>query len=207
MFLYSNTFNIFNILVIILSIISLFFLGFNLIHAYQIAGYKLSHFFNYLKKTKFNIAFQFLLSTLSFVFLFISNFIVSLYNLSIYCTYASVCIYYILCFLFYKLLFKTTFKVPFNKTKRIRRFMFVYMLICTLLSCLALFLNNFVAIYFKFCFIVVLPILLSLVVVISHFVSLPLENAVKLFYIIKCKLKLKKYKNLKMQHFTKIVQI
>ncbi len=195
---YYFVFNIFNILVCIFNTFLLILLSLKFIQAYQFCGYKIKTYKLWLKQTKLSFVLcNLFLCLISFFLMFLVNFLINLYNLSVYFTYVSMCIYLVLSFIFFKIMHTQKFKVEFVYTSRIKRFIFFYMLICASVTTLTLFLNNYVNICFKFVPTALIPSFLFIFVIITHFLTTPIENIIKLKYIIKCKIKLKKYKKLK----------
>jgi len=174
------------------------FNGYKFFQTLQLEGYNISGYFYWIKDTKAKYVLRlFTLSFLTSGFLFISNFLFyKIFNGFSYYSYITLIFYFYLSIKFALSINVLNKKTPLKYTKRMMRFITTFFILTSVITFYLITLFWEFSNFFNFSVVSFTPILNSIFIIVVHFLLLPLEEIIKLFFILKAKIKLKKHKNL-----------
>ena len=185
-------------IIALLSSVLMLFVGYRLLQILQLTNYKIKAFFVWFRETKFSYFSRlFMLSFLSIASMLMTNVLLADFFVVKVLSYVSVLFYFLFCSLFITNLFTVKQKTPLVYTKRIYRLLVVYaIIVCAFTWFVGYLGKNFVP-YLSFGLIGITPIFLPLFVVISFYITYPIERLIANSYISKAKKKLAFNKSLK----------
>lgn len=180
-----------------LSAVLMIFVGYKLLQMLQLAGYKLNGFKRWFKETKYSyISRLTMLSFLSVCAMLITNVLLVDFFVIRPLRYVGALFYILLCSVFITNLFTAKQKTPLKYTKRMTRLVVVYTILVLALSWGLAFVGYKFIPYLSYGLVGICPLLLPFVVMLTHFITLPIEKAISNSYIKKAKNKLAENKNL-----------
>lgn len=177
------------VLVIVLSILSGWFLtliSLKLMQMLQLSSYRASGLIAWFKRTKYDYVVRyFALSFFGFTSMFV--FIMCFGRSSVY--YLGYIFFALLCLYFVFAVMKEKQKTPLKFTARITRLVIVDFILNSLITFALLWFTE--ETFFMYSFVGLLPLLSPLILLLAHFIVLPLEKAIGSVYIAKAVKKLK----------------
>lgn len=175
----------------IVSTILLVFVGYKLLQILQLTGYKLKGFFTWFKETKASYFSRlFMLTFLSVSSILMTNvLLVDFFVINIF-KYSGILFFFLFSSLFITNLFSAKQKTPLRYTKRMTRFVVVYAIVTFVFSIITELFGYFFIPYLSYGFIAVMPIILPVVVLISYFITYPIERIISGNFVRRAKAKL-----------------
>lgn len=182
----------------ILNAVMLCFVAYKFFQTIQLGGYRIRGYFNWLSTTKGNYLLRlFMLSFLSIMCMLVTNTVFISYTNSEYFAYLGLIFYVLFSVVFIKFVYNQPDKVPLKYTHRMNRYIAVFYVISALLTFWTNVLFFELTNVFKYSFICLTPLCVPLIVILVHFLTMPMESLIRLHFIKKCKKKLKNQPNLK----------
>lgn len=186
------------LIAIVLSAINgviMYFIAGKMLHILQLGGYKIKSVNAYLKETKFNYLIRLIiLCFLSAACMLVSNALLDGHGE--FWSYIGLIFYFYFSIVFIINVYQAPQKTPLKQTHRMNRLSFVVFLLSMALTfgLIAVFTEYVPSV--KFGIIAITPILTYLIVVVSHYICVPIEFLSRQIYISKAKNKLKKMPDL-----------
>ena len=170
----------------------------NFFHILQLSGYKLKGYTDYFKQTKFaSIGRLAIISILAAGAMVITNVLLEQLLVGRALKYASIIFFFIFCLVYVVNMYGVPQKTPIKYTKRMTRLIIVFAIICFVSGVALQYLTVLCVPYFTAGGVLILPLLLPVFVIVTHGVTLPVENIISKSYIKRAKAKLLNYPNLK----------
>ena len=187
-----------NIVLSLLNAVMLCYVAYKFFQTIQLGGYRIRGYFNWLNTTKGNYLLRlFMLSFLSILCMLVTNTVFISYTNNNYFAYLGLIFYVMFCVVFIRFVYNQPDKVPLKYTHRMNRYIVAFYILSALLTFWANVLFFNLTNIFKFSFICLTPLCVPILVIVVHFLTMPLESLIKLSYIKRSKQKLKKQPNLK----------
>lgn len=184
----------------VISTILMIFVGYRLLQILQLTGYKLKAYLKWFKETKCSyVSRLFMLSFLSLLAMVMTNVLLGGFfdeHTHIF-SYIGITFYILFSSLFIVNVFNAKQKSPLKYTRRMKRLVYVYVVIVALVSWFIEYIGFKYLDYISVGLISLTPILLPLVVLLSYFITYPFERLISNYYISKAKKKLNTFENLK----------
>lgn len=181
----------------VLTTVLMVFVGYKLLQMLQLTGYKLSGYFMWFKETKCSyISRLFMLTFLSLASMLMTNVLLVDFFVVKILEYVGIIFFFLFSSLFITNLFTAKQKTPLKYTKRMTRFVAVYSILVFAVTLVILFVGFLYVPYLSYGLVSVVPLLLPLIVIISYYITYPVEKIISNSYIKKAKKKISSRKSL-----------
>jgi len=182
----------------ILATVLMIFVGYKLLQILQLAGYKIKGFFKWFKETKYSYYSRlFMLSFLSLASMLMTNVLLKDFFVYEVLSYISMLFFILFSSLFITNLFTAKQKTPLKYTKRMTRLLVVFGLLVAVVTWWLQYVGLMYVPYLSFGLISIVPLLLPALLVLSYYITYPLEKLISNSYIKKAKSKLGQHSNIK----------
>ena len=197
-FLDSNNIHlIFAILISVLNAVLLVLVAKKFFQILQLSGYKTKGYVVWLKDTKAKyISRVTMLALLSLACVLVTNFLFDVYNSEALYSYLGLIFYVYFTIVFVINANKAPQKTPLVQTRRMSRLMTLLFVLSFAITFVLVWVATVYLQFLRFGIIVLTPILVPFLVLLVHFLTIPLEGLVRLAYIKKAKRKLEKFPDL-----------
>ncbi len=173
------------------------FVGYKFLQIIQLSDYKMSGYFDWIKDTKANYINRVLsLSALSIAGVLVTNAVFDAYTSNKYLSYLGLIFYFYFCVVFIKNLYDAPKKKPLKNTRRMNRLTVCVFVLVTVVTFGIVALSTEYLTLLRFGIVVVTPLLLILIIPIAYYITYPIEQTIKNYYIIKAKKTLQKMPDL-----------
>lgn len=190
---FSNIHCIIAIFISLANAVLLVFVARKFFQILQISGYKIRGYSLWLKDTKAKYISRItMLAFLSLCCVLVTNFLFDVYNSEAIYSYFGLIFYIYFTIVFVVNANKAPQKTPLVQTRRMSRLTTLLFIISFVITFILIWLATFYLPSLRFGIIVLTPILTPILVPLVHFVLAPLENLIRISYIIKAKKKLAK---------------
>ncbi|MBQ8468658.1 MAG: UDP-N-acetylmuramoyl-tripeptide--D-alanyl-D-alanine ligase [Clostridia bacterium] len=187
-------------LIVVISLVTTLFalaMSLNSLHILQLSGYRLRGYTDWCKQTKFaDFGRLLMVSLLSSGAMLITNVLLDEVLVGRALKYVSIIFFFIFCFVYVVNLSSIQRKQPIKYTARMTRLIAMIAFLCFGSSIGLMYLSVNCIKYFTAGGVLVIPILLPVIIVVAHFVMIPVEKLIAKKYIKKAKAKLAAHKNL-----------
>ena len=169
----------------------------NSLHILQLSGYKLRGYTDWLKQTKFSEFGRFLIITLlSTGAMLITNVLLDELLVGRALKYASIIFFFIFCFVYALNQTSIPRKTPIKYTARMARLVGLVAFLCFGISLGMMYLTVNCIRFFTAGGVLIIPVLLPAIIILAHFIMLPIEKLIAKKYIKKAKAKLAAHKDI-----------
>ena len=164
----------------------------------QLAGYRVAGYFYWLKDTRGKyVSRLFMLSFLSLCGLVVTNVLFHIFQSETnYFVYLSLIFYFYFSIVFILNLVTMPQKTPLKYTKRMNRLIATFFIVSAVLTFYLIAFFFIISNIFNFSVVAITPLLIPVLVLLVHFILIPLEELIKLSFFKKAKHKLKKHTHL-----------
>lgn len=187
-------------LVLVLSVINgvlMLFAGYKFLQVLQLSGYKVKGCLVWLKDTKFKYWGRLaILSFLSCSALFVTNVLLEEFFIAKILTYVGLLFYFVFCLVFIRNMYDAPKKTPLKYTKRMTRLCVCLVVLVVLVTGAFLTLSFLNFPHFRYGIVGVVPAILPLLILLAHYIMVPIENLNSLRYIKLAKKKLESHKKM-----------
>lgn len=185
---------------VVLSLITTFFvtvMATNHFHILQLSGYRLKGYKDWMIETKFvGFGRLFVITLLATGATVITNVLLEQLLVGRALKYVSIVFFLIFCLVYVLNMYGVKQKTPMKYTKRMTRLVVIFAVLCFLSGLALQYLTVLCVPYFIAGGVIVLPILLPILLIVSHGIMVPVENSIAKNYVKKAKIKLASMKNL-----------
>ena len=197
-FLDSNNIHlIFAILISVLNAVLLVLVAKKFFQILQLSGYKTKGYVVWLKDTKAKyISRVTMLAFLSLACVLVTNFLFDVYNSEALYSYFGLIFYVYFTIVFVINANKAPQKTPLVQTRRMSRLMTLLFILAFAITFVLVWVATVYLQFLRFGIIVLTPILVPFLVLLVHFLTIPLEGLIRSVYIRKAKRKLAKFPDL-----------
>jgi len=180
------------ITVSVVNAILLLVISYKLIHIFQLGGYKLRPFINWLADLRIGFYVRlFALSVLSFGSIFIVNVIFDRWDDLIFISYVALVFYFIFSLVFCHNILRKKEKIKLRYTARVKRLFILLFAVFALMTYTILWVGHEpIGGFVRFSFIALIPVLLPPLLIITNLLMWPIEASIRQYYINKAKRKL-----------------
>ncbi len=173
------------------------FTGYKFLQILQLSGYKIYGYNAWLRKTPGRYFSRiFMLSFLSFACMMVFISVMDGIETSRYASYAGIAFYVLFSGIFIKRMYNAPKKTPLKQTHRMNRLIACLVIVNIIVNFALLVIANVYLPHVRFTIIAITPILLSMLVPLSHFIMIPIEKLTNKKYLTAAKTRLGKFPTL-----------